>query len=173
MKTIKTIKNLVLLTSTCVAVLLAAGCDKEKEEIEEIIEGKWKLAGIIDTETGELLRELEPKDCEECYTLTFDTEYTAIAHSINVRTMLNLLNLPAILYEEIYLPTIAVVEVYDKDGKNYTAEGDTFHRMIYMTTSCEVTFDELKLYTAYGFDSVRCNPDTYYLLFKPFKIKKQ
>ena len=34
---------------------------------------KWKLAGIGDTKTG-ILTELEPKDCKDCYTLSFVTE---------------------------------------------------------------------------------------------------
>lgn len=34
---------------------------------------KWKLIGIVETE---ILIELEPKDCAECYTLTFDTNDT-------------------------------------------------------------------------------------------------
>ena len=35
---------------------------------------KWKLAGITDP-TGSL-KVLEPKDCAECYTLTFETDST-------------------------------------------------------------------------------------------------
>ena len=35
----------------------------------------WKLAGIMDVNTG-VLKELEPKDCEECFTLVFDTNNT-------------------------------------------------------------------------------------------------
>ena len=34
---------------------------------------KWKLAGIVDTQTGEL-KELEPKDCVKCYTIVFGTD---------------------------------------------------------------------------------------------------
>jgi hypothetical protein len=34
---------------------------------------KWKSIGIVDIESG-LLRELEPKDCEECFTLEFYTD---------------------------------------------------------------------------------------------------
>ena len=37
---------------------------------------KWKLAGLVDSETGEL-KVLEPKDCDDCYTLKFDTDTTA------------------------------------------------------------------------------------------------
>jgi len=36
---------------------------------------KWKLIGIVDVQSGDLT-ELEPKDCDECYTLTFDTDNT-------------------------------------------------------------------------------------------------
>jgi len=43
---------------------------------------KWKLAGIVDVQTGEL-KELEPKDCEKCYTLTFDTCYKIISSDTN------------------------------------------------------------------------------------------
>jgi len=41
----------------------------------KLFEGTWKLAGVVDDKTGSL-QELEPKDCEECYTMTFDTETT-------------------------------------------------------------------------------------------------
>jgi len=36
---------------------------------------EWKLEGIVDVQTGEL-KVLEPKDCEECYTLNFETDST-------------------------------------------------------------------------------------------------
>ena len=43
---------------------------------ENTLQGtKWKLIGIVDVQTGNLT-ELEPKDCAECYTLTFDTDNT-------------------------------------------------------------------------------------------------
>ena len=37
---------------------------------------KWKLVGIMDLKTGELI-EFEPKDCEECYTITFNYTSTS------------------------------------------------------------------------------------------------
>jgi hypothetical protein len=47
----------------------------------------WKLAGIVDASTGDV-RELEPKDCATCYTLSFDTDSTAegkvIVNTINI-----------------------------------------------------------------------------------------
>jgi len=36
---------------------------------------KWKLIGIVDVQTGDLA-ELEPKDCDECYTIAFNTDNT-------------------------------------------------------------------------------------------------
>jgi hypothetical protein len=48
---------------------------------------KWKLAGLMDVKTGELT-ELEPKDCEECYTLEFDSD--SRAHGISVMNHLKL-----------------------------------------------------------------------------------
>jgi uncharacterized repeat protein (TIGR02543 family) len=49
----------------------------EENTLEEIIlQGtKWKLIGIVDVQTGSLT-ELEPIDCEQCYTLTFDANDT-------------------------------------------------------------------------------------------------
>jgi hypothetical protein len=41
---------------------------------------KWKLAGIVDVETGDL-KVLEPKDCEKCFTLAFDTDSTFLTYS--------------------------------------------------------------------------------------------
>jgi hypothetical protein len=63
--------------------IMGAGCDNEKEnEIVSLKGTKWKLAGIVDVQTGEL-KELEPKDCEECYTLEFDTDSTALLQSVS------------------------------------------------------------------------------------------
>ena len=41
---------------------------------------EWKLIGIVDVEVDNLT-ELEPKDCEKCYTLTFDTDSTFLTFS--------------------------------------------------------------------------------------------
>jgi hypothetical protein len=49
--------------------------------IPEHLKGtKWKLAGIVDAETG-VRKELEPKDCEKCYTLIFDMDSTIFLYS--------------------------------------------------------------------------------------------
>ena len=87
----KPIKNILFLAGLCAAILLTAGCDKtddgkseksnpleisdpiEEPTDEKSIVGDWKLNGIVDAQTGKLT-ELEPKDCEKCYTLTFSPE---------------------------------------------------------------------------------------------------
>jgi len=43
---------------------------------------KWKLVGIVDVQT-DVLTELEPKDCEKCYTLTFDTDNPFVSSATN------------------------------------------------------------------------------------------
>ena len=79
-------------------LVLATGCEKlknlragieegslsEPQEImpnEYLLDTKWKLVGIFDAETDTLIKELEPKDCEECYTLVFDTDSTFLTFS--------------------------------------------------------------------------------------------
>ena len=50
-------------------------------EENSILQGtKWKLEGIVDTQTG-ILTELEPNDCDECYSFTFNTDSTATGRS--------------------------------------------------------------------------------------------
>jgi hypothetical protein len=41
---------------------------------------KWKLAGIVDSQTSSL-KELEPKECKKCYTLIFDTDSTFLTYT--------------------------------------------------------------------------------------------
>ena len=54
---------------------------KENSLQETNLQGtKWKLTGIVDVQTGNLT-ELEPKDCNECYTLMFDTDSTFLTFS--------------------------------------------------------------------------------------------
>jgi len=58
-----------------IMILFCCSCQR-KSEAEQLtsLEGiKWKLAGIFDTKTG-ALKVLEPKDCDECYTLTFEPD---------------------------------------------------------------------------------------------------
>jgi len=168
MKTINKTKNIALLAGICAAVLLAAGCKNDAEvdggggepvlpTPQETLVGKWKLAGIVNAETGEI-KELEPKDCEECYTLTIDTNYEATVRRINYTHKLNLLDLkPELLFDEMLRS-----EKYEKDGKYYN-DVDIFYRVICAVKSYAEMEKELKLISFHPYFG-----DTY-LLFKPFK----
>ena len=51
-------------------------CQNEVQSNSESIifeESKWKLVGIVDSKSGSI-KELEPKDCMNCYYLTFETD---------------------------------------------------------------------------------------------------
>jgi len=78
----KAIKNILSLAAVLLvlAVGVAACEEKEQNSDTQLIGTKWKLVGI-----GSLdkiaLQELEPKDCEKCYTLTFDTDNTFLTFS--------------------------------------------------------------------------------------------
>jgi hypothetical protein len=148
---------------TAALLLLAAGCcacgkNNEKCSCEESrerhdyialpspikIEGtSWKLAGIMDVETCKL-RELEPKDCGNCFTLTFDTDSTAKGKS--VMNEIRLQFLPKLF---MTVPTYA----YDHE----VGDVQLFYDAMKTITSCTVTENELKFC---------CNEGKNYLLFK-------
>ena len=159
--------------------LMGAACKEEepKNEKEQSLEAinekeqslantKWKLVGIMDVNTG-ILQELEPKDCEECYSLTFDTDSTVVSLSISAIYNINLLHLDwsrdwccphnmgtcgfnGCLYQEV------------KDGIAYE-DSYLFRRGIDYTRSYEWVNNEFKFFftTYLG--------GNYYLSFKPFK----
>jgi hypothetical protein len=112
---------------------------------------KWKLAGFVDMKTG-VLTEPELKDCDKCYTLTFDTDYTAKGWSVTVATSIDLLDL-----DRYMLVTI---------GESY--DGNRFRSSMVSIKSFTVTSEELKLYY-YSVDCSNDNPThtMEYLFFKP------
>ena len=114
---------------------------------------KWKLVGKVNGKTG-VLKELEPKDCEECYTLTFGTDYTAAAYCINTTYELDLMH--------PFADYAGICERYYKDGKDYCDAGD-FRFMAMSARYYIVTSDELKLFL------VDHCPSCEYFLFKPLK----
>ena len=44
---------------------------------------KWKLEGIFDSETDTLIKELEPKGCDECFIFVFMTDSTFYGRTVN------------------------------------------------------------------------------------------
>ena len=50
---------------------------------ESLLNTKWKLIGIFDTETDILMQVLEPQDCNECFTFEFNTVSTFKGQTTN------------------------------------------------------------------------------------------
>jgi hypothetical protein len=122
------------------------GCEREveKNEAPNVLMGtKWKLTGIVDTETNEVI-EPEPADCEKCYTFTFNTDNTASGYSVGNIVIVNLKRAPYIG---------VATEVYDHKIGN----ASLFYEAIEQIASYSHEKDELKFY----YDNSRN-----YLLFK-------
>jgi hypothetical protein len=110
---------------------------------------QWKLAGTVDVETGEIKTLDHPADCEDCYTLDFDTDSTASAHSIIGDMTLDLSRLhPYKITQELLI------------SEEYSGS-HTFFVAIYHAGSYTASADEFKLYYYYKDD-----PKLNYLLFK-------
>jgi hypothetical protein len=121
---------------------------------------KWKLAYAIDIVTGKV-KEFEPKHCEECYTLTFETDLRAVFFSINKSgyiDLLNLLDLP-----DGFFNRMLICVRYFKDSVSY-CDSDDFRNGVISTLSYTITSDELTIYPLYA---------RYNLLFKLLKTTEQ
>ena len=133
--------------------------DEEDGEPLTSLEGtKWKLVGRVEIGKG-IIKEFKPKDCEECYTLAFDSDSTADSRSITDLRRLDLANLdPHVLWEDrMYY------ELYEKDGKWYEV-GD-FLLTVARTESYSATNEKLKLFHSGCFDKDAVIK-LYYLLYK-------
>ena len=158
MKILKIIPMMILFCVSC-----QTHNDEEKPAPTYLKGTKWKLVGMVDTSTGEL-KELKPIDCEECYTLTFDTDYTAAAYSVQTTLQLDLLN----LNPDIMLTDLLWCEKYDKDGEYY-CDSDYFRSAIIKPKSYSATSDEFKLFSRTIISWKDCK-STVYLLFKPIEL---
>ena len=163
MKTPKFKKKSVFLIktySTVICLLLVvcflAACEKPKnppnggennDTLETTLQGtSWKAVGIFDGQADTLIKELEPQDCEECYTLIFNADSTAIAYSINMTLKLDLLNLG--LPDSVVLTSELICERYSKDGQDY-CDSHVFRTAIIISESYIITANELKLFYTY------------------------
>jgi hypothetical protein len=134
-----------IIYTLCLFMLIGAGCsDNEKQDIIPLRGTSWKLAGFVDVGTG-VLTVPEPQDCKECYTLTFDTDYTATGRSITMDVKIDLKHLN---------PDIAIEKMYIDEGHRH---GHDFRMAILVTGSFSVSPGELKLFN---------KNKTNYLLFK-------
>ena len=162
-------KHIVKLSLIAVFLCLLAACEKpietdiganadiDTDTVEyHLANSTWKLVGIFDAETNTLIKELEPTHCEECYTLTFNTDSLATAYGINTTFDLDLSNLG--LPNFVYLDLMVVCERYHKNGTDY-CDSDSFRRAITTAQSYMITADELRLFFHYN--------KNHYLLFKP------
>ena len=138
-----------LFTVFCAVFCFACKSNNENETLSSLKGTQWKLAGIVDSQTGKLTV-LEPTDCEECYTLTFDTDSTASVHVITSTFKLDLSNLnPYVNFEDI-------LRYEQYNGENY--EINTFCNNVIAAASFIVDSKQLRLYNLGG----------NYLLFKRF-----
>jgi len=123
---------------------LLLSCKEKKEPKTDLeptgLKGtKWKLEGIVDVKTGDI-KVLEPLDCEECYTIFFETDYNATATLISGTMLIDLNH----LYPSTDIPEGFLCEMYEKDGIEY-CDTDDFKIAIYLTKSFYSTCDELRL----------------------------
>jgi hypothetical protein len=137
-----------ILKFTAILLIVAGNfsCGDKEDDNNNTLKGtKWKLAGIVDVQTGKLT-ELEPKDCEECYTLAFLTDTTAEGRSASIKIRLNLNYLGYGGYEKI----------------GESADGDKFRIALYSPNLKSYTFTLMEL-------TFINDVESYYLLFKPVK----
>jgi hypothetical protein len=120
---------------------------------------KWKLVSVFDRLKSEL-KKLEPKHCEECYTLNFETDYCASYQSITCVRELDLLHLLENIPDE-YNNSALWCEYYSKDSVAY-CDSYKFREGMAFTMSYIIAPNELRLFTT--------SND---LLFKPIKTTEQ
>ena len=110
---------------------------------------KWKLAGIVNTNTDEFTV-LEPRDCERCYTLSFDTDSTATVWSASNIFLIRL------------QPIVQVVLETEALGLDfYVEDAMLFCKAIKSISSYDISKNEVKFYF---------KENKNYLLFKPNKL---
>ena len=149
----KVLKHAVFLLTIAIAVI-GCGSDNQIEDGKISLKGtKWKLEGIVSVPTGEL-KALEPKDCKECYTIIFNSDYVGKAYSVNMTLDLDLSNLDPFPPGGYFL---LYCEKYFKDGNDY-CDSQKFRDGIKWAQTYSATPKELKLYFLNGYN---------YLLFKP------
>lgn len=132
----------------CFLLFVAFGCGNKSLEINSDddnrptnLEGTvWKLAGYVDAQGA--LKEFTPKDCDECYSLWFDTDYTATIISISKRWKLDLRKLtpPDFVNKSLRC------ELYNKDEEYYCIDLTDFLNLLKLTQSYSVSDRKLKLW---------------------------
>jgi hypothetical protein len=128
-----------------------SGDDKElsggDEDILSLSDTNWKLAGFVDVQTDELT-EADPKRCETCYTIKFETDSTGFGKSVANE-------ISVILYGQSQAIFNVATEVYDKIIGNVAL----FYDAIEAVDSYKAENDELKFF-------YKKDDKPYYLLYK-------
>ena len=101
----------------------------------------WRLSSFIQTNGSKILK---PTDCEDCYTIWFDTDFTFTAIGLSKRLKFDLRD------ETLHLQLTAIFHCdwYDKDGEDYCDYSD-FYTSLVKIGSFDTTNDELNLYSHY------------------------
>lgn len=132
-------------------------------ETDTPLEGtKWRLVGIVDPRTG-ILRELEPKDCEKCFTITFETNRIFIARGIKFTFRVDMNNIPDSFRTIPWCGRIDPHLPYYYDG-NWFCDNDCFRTAVRAVDSFFATPEKLRFNTYH-----RGNPReglAWYTLFK-------
>jgi hypothetical protein len=140
-----------LLIVLLMTLFMAARCEKPEDNDNNqsqstSLQGtQWKLEGIVNVQTDEM-QVLEPVDCEQCYTLVFNTDTTAAGKSTTNILLLNL-NTP---------PYLGVATEVGEMG-----DGFIFTNVLYFITNYEHDNDNAKLKFFYQREET-----DYYLIFK-------
>jgi hypothetical protein len=107
--------------------------DNNENENISLAGTQWKLVAFVDIQTGESI-EPEPKDCNTCYTLEFDSDTTAIGWSVANELYF------IVTRSNIYL--IFMTEVWDRENGNV----NLFYEALRTLDTYEYSEDELKIY---------------------------
>jgi hypothetical protein len=134
--------NLSVDDSTQARLLNSSG----EEESQNLAGTSWKLDGIVDVETNEITV-LEPKECNTCYTLKFDSDTTATGKSVMNEICLLITSSST---------RFGMTKIWDGENNNVNL---FYEALQTLDTTYEYNEEELKLY----FDE-----KTKYLLFKPW-----
>jgi len=131
-------------------VLFVISCQtKEKSDPLDAEDGiRWKLVKYVQPFSG-FEKELNPKNCEDCYTMWFDTDETVTALSVRRRMKLDLRNLNNPDLD--LLNKMLTCERYDKDGEDY-CDSDYFFKAFIATNSYSQTATEMTLFQHERFD---------------------
>ncbi|MCC8096405.1 MAG: hypothetical protein LIP05_14320 [Tannerellaceae bacterium] len=110
-------------------MLCISSCNKDTEEsgiINQLEGTKWKLKGFVDSETGKITLPIWT-ECNECFTITFDTDSTATGKSYLNLMWVDLNKTPLLRIETMIWP-----------------EDETLLNSVVQTESYSITENELR-----------------------------